>query len=804
MCIHEWCIAVLKGKGTNISFKELFRLCTKYYKDVSYNSEEEFLASLEPFKEYFLFEDFKYDYVTLEDDGQIDTPILELAKDVLRTHSNHYTLEVLSRKMNGNEAKAVKIDEQSLKSLISTRDCFTIENRSLTLIKLSSKGESCDIEPISFKRPVKTEEQMRKEAELKLVKEQERQLQKTKREQERLLRKAILEQERERKRVQKQKRTEHRKELRVEKLKTIISYYQISDETTLQQLWVNKLIRKEEFMRCARWKLYTVGEVYNWVDKRNLAERMDDYGKHTVQRMLKIASFHDPEMARLIPNVKFSGIQKANRALKLSQTEKKKNTLAEVESGLEHTLSIDYNLDTTIKELYDIGKISRRTFNCLNTAGIKTIGQIINQTPNRSDLLKLHGFGKKSLEEINAVFDSIVYETVDNPQIRMAQLAVLGEKMFQIITEAYPSIIKEETEITLYLKTTYPHPYWLHQLVMGEPNNLMRIVENFSREDNIKIRHKYKQFIELVLDGMKKAQETENELYKTYMNKNLFLANNIKVFSDEQIAKYFLTPLANRYLEEIYQEYVNTQLSVRSRNFVHELLPHFVDLIKYAEEPLSSYHNICIGRTMKKTLTEIYQFNQKFKKSFDYISRLSDDSIRFIILKRDYPYLENKHNVFVNEFMKQHNHAPLFFLLHQYLRKSKNRSNMIYGLLHGIRDAKQLTLSEVADALGLTRERVRQIAHGRIEIQDSALIHDDGWAYYRPLFSLPIIYEKTNYYIKLCEEEKIPENFVVFSSLVTLVADFKLKEVNGYRLLINNKIEELNLNDYLNKLDDNK
>ena len=778
-------------------------MCTKYYKDVVYNSEEELLASLEPFKEYFLIEDFKYDYVTFEDDGQIDTPILELAKDVLRTHSNHYTLEVLCRKMNGNEA-TVKIDEKSLKSILSTRNCFTIENRSMTLFKLSSKGESCDIEPISFRRPVKTEEQMRKEAEHKLVKEQERQLQKTKREQERLLRKAILEQERERKRVQKHKRTEHRKELRIEKLKTIISYYQISDETTLKQLWVNKLIRKEEFMRCTRWKLDTVGEVYNWVDKRNLAERMDDYGKHTVQRMLKIASFHDPDLARLIPNVKFSGIQKANRALKLSQTEKKKNTLAEVESVLEHTLSIDYNLDTTIKELYDIGKISRRTFNCLNTAGINTIGHIINQTPNRSDLLKLHGFGKKSLEEINAVFDSIVYDTDDNPKIRMAQLAVLGEKMFQIITDAYPTIIKEETEITLYLKTTYPHPYWLHQLVMGEPNNLMRIVENFSREDNIKIRHKYKQFIELVLDGMKKAQETENELYKTYMNKNLFLANNIKVFSDEQIAKYFLTPLANRYLEEIYQEHVNTQLSVRSRNFVHELLPHFVDLIKYAEEPLSSYHNICIGRTMKKTLTEIYLLNQKFKKSFDYISRLSDDSIRFIFLKRDYPYLENKHNVFVNEFMKQHNHAPLFFLLHQYLQKSKNRSNMIYGLLHGVRDGKQWTLSEVADALELTRERVRQIAHGRIEIQESALIHDDGWAYYKPLFSLPIIYEKTNYYIKLCEEEKIPNNFVIFSSLVTLVADFKLKEVNGYRLLINNKIEELNLNDYLNKLDNNK
>ena len=632
MYIHEWCIAVLKGKGTNIRFKELFNLYTKYYKDAVYNSEEELLAALEPFKDYFLFEDFKYDYVTFEDDGLIDTSILELAKDVLRSHSNRYTLEILCRKMNGYEAKAVKVDEQSLKRILSARDCFKIERRAITLFQLSLIGESFDIEPISFGRPIKTEEQKLKEAEHKLTKEEEKQLQK-----------AIFEQERERKRKQKQKRVEHKKELRIEKIKTIIAYYQITDETTLTQLWADKLIRKEEFKKCTRWKLNTVGDVYNWVNNKTLVERMDDYRKHTVQRMLKIASFHDPDLARLIPNVKFSGIQKANRAIKLFQIKKRGNTLAVVESILGKTHSINYNLDTTIKELYDNGIISCRTFNCLNKAGINTIGLIINRSPNRSDLLKLHGFGKKSLAEINEVIDSIVYETVDNnPEIRMVQLAVLGEKMFQIITDAYPTIIKEETEISLYLKTTYPHPYCLHQLVMGEPENLMRVVENFSREDNIKIRHRYKQFIELVLDGMEKAQETENELYKMYMNKNLFLANNIKVFSYEEIAKYFLTPLAYSYLEEAYQEHVNTQLSMRCRNFVHEMLPHFVDLIKYAEEPLSSYHNICTWQTMTKTLTEIYLFNQKFKKYFDYISRLSDDSIRFIILKRDYPYLEFK------------------------------------------------------------------------------------------------------------------------------------------------------------------
>lgn len=321
MSIHEWCIAVLKGKSQNIRFTELYGLCTKHYKESEFNSEEELLNALEPFKEYFLFEDFIYDYVTFEDDEKSDAPILELAKDILRSHSNRYTLEVLCRKMNENEAIEYLLDAPSLKSILSARNCFKIEHRSITLFKLSQKGEAYDIEPIVFKKPAKTEEQKQKEADQRLAKEQERQLRKAEIEKERLLRKAIRGQERERKREQKQKRAEHKKELRIEKLKKIISYYKITDETTMDELWANKLIRKDEQTKCNEWGLYTVGQVYNWVDERNLPERIDDYRRHTVRRMLKIASFHAPDLARLIPYVKFSGIQKANRAIRLSQFE---------------------------------------------------------------------------------------------------------------------------------------------------------------------------------------------------------------------------------------------------------------------------------------------------------------------------------------------------------------------------------------------------------------------------------------------------------------------------------------------------
>ena len=294
-------------------FTELYNLCMKHYPERVFETENELLSALAPFKEYFCFEVFHYDYVTFEDDGQKDSTIIELAKDVLRSHSNRYTLSVLCRKMNETGDIDKSLDDVSLKALLSTRHCFTIEGRSFEIIKLSAKGEEFDIEPVRFAKPVKKEEEKQKHAEQKLQK-------KLTKEQERLLRKAIKEEEKERRRILKLKKAEQKEERRVEKVKELIIYYQINDETTLEQLWADKLIRKVEYTKCNEWGLYTVGDVYEWVKSRHLTNRMDEYRKRTVERLLKIASFYSPEYVRLIPKVRFSGIQKVNHRTRSSQS----------------------------------------------------------------------------------------------------------------------------------------------------------------------------------------------------------------------------------------------------------------------------------------------------------------------------------------------------------------------------------------------------------------------------------------------------------------------------------------------------
>lgn len=458
-----------------------------------------------------------------------------------------------------------------------------------------------------------------------------------------------------------------------------------------------------------------------------------------------------------------------------------------------NTNDMEFNLDTTIKELHEQGVISVRTFNCLHTAGFETLGIILDNIETPVDLLKLPKFGRKSYTEVDYILNHMIREhVVMTPVDKEAKFAALGETITGIITDAYNEVTTGDTEVKAFLQAAYPQPCDMHELVMGNLDNMLVVVEEYTLNENLEIRHSYKKFIELVLGKMEYGQEAENAIYIEYKRKSLNLAIKMEDFSYEQIAKYFLSPIARDYLEKIYQEQIELCLSARSKNFVAKFLPHFSDLIKYAEEPLASYRNICPGQSMMKTLTELFQFNQKFKKEFDKFSKLTDDEIQTEFLKRDYPYLVSRQRQFVFDFMKEEKHAPLFFLMLQYLRLSENRSNKIYCLYHGIFDGRRRTLYEIADAMNLSRERVRQIVYGTIEVQESALANNDGWDYYNELFDLPFIYERTEGYVRLREAEHLPADFEVFASLVSLKADFKAENVNGHTILLNNNYHDMN------------
>ncbi|MBQ9191416.1 MAG: hypothetical protein IJ142_07425 [Bacteroidaceae bacterium] len=463
-------------------------------------------------------------------------------------------------------------------------------------------------------------------------------------------------------------------------------------------------------------------------------------------------------------------------------------------------MAFDFNLDTTIKELYEWGRISVRTFNSLHSAGMETLGDILNIIQTPMDLLNLRNFGRKSYTEIEPFINRLKYRQATTSLSEENESSFLGDKLIAIITDAYAVVTSGDTGVKAYIKASYPGPSDMHELAIGNPEKMLSVVEEYTREENLEIRHSYKQFIDLVLRGMELARMAEYKVYAEYKKNSMNLAMSMEYFSYEQIARYFLSPLAKDYLEKLYQEQVSARLSARVRNFVDKYVPHFTDLVRYAEEPFAAYRNICPGQNMAKALSEMFQFNQRFKQDFDRVAKLTDDELQTEMLKHAYPFLTSLQRRFVFDFTKEHNHAPLFFLMLHYLRLSENRSNKIYCMAHGIFDGQKRTLSEIAEAMNLSRERVRQILCGTIEVQESPLAQDEGWAYYKDLFRLPLIYEKTEEFAKLKESEHLSDDFEIFASLMCLVADFKAEDVEGHAILVNNQCDDFQFSDCMDTL----
>ncbi len=311
LSISEWCIGFLKGRNVNVKLKEIFELYLQHHKDTIITTIEGFKQSLDLFGQYFIFEDFNYDYVTFVDDELNDSILIEIAKDVLRKHQNRYTLSVLLRKMKdvaGSEGIKIDIDEEKLKTILQERNCFTIEARSFVICKLSDDGKNTNIEPIIL-RTAKTEPgKAKKKDDLGTKKLQKERSVDEKTASKGWLREAIKNQEKakaqtdkvQRKARKLENKLKWRKEReareRIRKTNKAIEDYHITDKTHLQALLYYKLISKAEINFFSSLDLYSVGDVYIWVKKNGSDKNEKILSDYRWKQLLKVAAFVDPEL----------------------------------------------------------------------------------------------------------------------------------------------------------------------------------------------------------------------------------------------------------------------------------------------------------------------------------------------------------------------------------------------------------------------------------------------------------------------------------------------------------------------------
>lgn len=445
-------------------------------------------------------------------------------------------------------------------------------------------------------------------------------------------------------------------------------------------------------------------------------------------------------------------------------------------------------LDTTIQELFDGKQISARTYNCLSYAGMVTLEDVLNYAESPEELLKLKNFGRKSYTEIVPLLREMTPENApQKPETPEEMFAMVGDNIGEMLSEAYDALFVEDNDVTRFFKACYPSVKELHSMVMGNENNLLEIHGEFSMAENIEIRRMYARYLEDAMNRMLDGQRADNDTYSEYKSTLTELQPRLEEFSYRDKAEFFITAGVREYLQSVNERMREKHLSVRAKKFVEHAAPRFEDLAQYFDSPLLDYRKLCPGQSMMKTLTEVFNFNKLLKEQFDRYWQMSDEEVQSTLLKRDYPYLSSVERRFVLEHGREYGVHPMFFLLYNYMRISEVRNNKIFSLLYGIFDGKERTQNELAEVMGLTRERIRQIASHKLEVHKTDLIMTDAWKSYDELFALPFITAESTEYLILKEREHLNFDFRVFARLLQLVEEYETEIVGDVAVSINRK-----------------
>lgn len=242
-------------------------------------------------------------------------------------------------------------------------------------------------------------------------------------------------------------------------------------------------------------------------------------------------------------------------------------------------------------------------------------------------------------------------------------------------------------------------------------------------------------------------------------------------------------------------------LSKRYQNFIEKYLPSPSELIKLLHR--NNLKGILPSEKKGKTVDDTILFLQTMRKEHERLKSLSQHEIFLEINKIDFPFLTEEEQLFLLNFKQYRGHLPMFFLLWKYLRMSSNNSDHTYALRYGIIDNRQRSMAQLAEEMGISTERVRQLCMGKKSLGNTAIKNHADWSNYQYLFQLSFLHRNSEEWEIIAANEQLNISFETFAALIRIVADFSIlrfSRSDNWYIIINSSYENLNLKEYINCL----
>lgn len=263
-----------------------------------------------------------------------------------------------------------------------------------------------------------------------------------------------------------------------------------------------------------------------------------------------------------------------------------------------------------------------------------------------------------------------------------------------------------------------------------------------------------------------------------------------------------LSPLQREYLQLRYENMIAEMLDVRSQNVLRRVMPTFDKMMYLFDKCIGQFYDIRKARNAgRKTVEEIYDFTQSFKKVFEESQSMSDEEFECAILKNKYAFLPDEQLGKCINHKRTCGHLPMFLVLREFVKHTNNRSIKVYGTVRGIINGKVMSLGEVAQQMHITRERTRQLYKGTMKEQDlQRIVHDSEWGFYKSLSNVPILSENSVEAIDIINKEMTGESFDTFAWLANLLPQFAAVKISD-AVVVMNKRNKISVQDVCDKLD---
>ena len=465
--------------------------------------------------------------------------------------------------------------------------------------------------------------------------------------------------------------------------------------------------------------------------------------------------------------------------------------------------------DTKIELLQHAGLLTWQAYNALYKIGIRTIGEITEWKKKRF-LNQIH-FSQGELKDINSLLKSIksgyiyIAQRYQSPNYLSANIppSITSSLKYPnevnslnvdyntftraYVFKAYNNISQLRGDAIDLVRELFPNAQSMGDAILNESYDVLTVHRDLGMTGNVELRELIQHYLKVMRKYILQAKYYEQRILDTVENLINILEKSINTFDFDVLVNDFISARQRIDLFN-YFDTLTSSLSVEARAIQLMYMPNLSDAFKLFGIPEFLIAEKCSLSLDHPALHEVWNMIQNIEDALgEEIYSGADVKLQAFIFI-NFSWLSAAGRRFVFRFHYDYNTFPLFYIIWQMILRSSERELDIYALANGIRDGQRHKLEDIAVQKMLTRERARQLLEKGKREASEKVKRLFNWSDYKSLLDSNLITALSPKYRMIQEDEKLPQDFGVFCSLLTIVGDFEVISIGEKLVAVNKRL----------------